>query len=448
MLEVSLLWDKENARKRIIESLSYIDPSGRAPRQYSTERNGIKVLLDNREFIDQGQWIITTIYKYLAFTNDYSILKEKCGYCRLLSRHEGEILEESDSLYEHLLKIIDYLISNIDESTNCLKLLYGDWNDAVDGLGASEKEKFGNGVSIMATCHLYQNLHEMDEIRKAMKDNQHDYYLDIADKVEKGILENAIIEREGERKIVHGWGENRSFYVGSFDDIDHISRHSATSNAFFVLSGLLDKHPEYHIDVINAAKKLDSKYGIRTFDHYFDKKDASKVGRIVNLPKGTAENGATYIHAGMFFARALFQIKEGRKAFDQIYKLIPITHDKITTSPFVMPNSYGFNEDLYIDGESMSDWYTGSSNTLLKAIIFDMFGIKPEIGNILVVNPTDYFPSQEASISLNVKNKRVTMIYKNMNSSKRKIYVNGSEMDTNRINLQDYKHQLTIEIID
>ena len=447
MLEVSLIWDKENARKKILESLSYLDPSGRAPRQYAKESKGDKPLLDNREFIDQGQWIITTIYKYLAFTNDYSLLKEQCGYCRLIDRKGGEKLDQFDSVYAHLVKIVNYLISNIDEETHCLKCLYGDWNDAVDGLGMSEKGKFGNGVSIMASCHLYQNLFEMEEIRKYVKDKVDPHYLEIAKKLEEGILSNGVVSKDGMRKILHGWGEDRSFYVGSFDDVDHISRYSTTSHSFFVLSGLYQNHQDFHQDILNAASHLDSKYGIMTFDHYFDKKDAYKVGRIVNLPKGTAENGAVYIHAGMFFARALFQMKEGKKAFEQIYKLIPLTHGKVTTSPFVMPNSYGYNEELGIDGESMSDWYTGSSNTLLKAIIFDMFGIKPQIGDELIIDPSDYFPSDKVEITLPIKNKKVNIKYINNHIGKRKIYVNDEELNSNNINLKKYRN-VNIKIID
>lgn len=447
MLEVSLIWNKENAKKKILESLSYLDPSGRAPRQYAKESKGDSPLLDNREFIDQGQWIISTIYKYLAFTNDYSLLKEKCGYYKLIGRKDGEKLEQEDTVYEHLVKIINFLISNIDETTNCLKANYGDWNDAVDGLGLSETSAFGNGVSIMATCHLYQNLHEMEDIKKIAKDHKETHYIEIANKLEKGILTNGVVHKGNERKIVHGWGNNRSFYVGSYDDVDHKSRYSSTSHSFFVLSGLYKHNQDFHKDILKAAEALDSKYGIMTFDQYFDKKDAYKVGRIVNLPKGTAENGATYIHAGMFFVRALFQMKEGQKAFEQIYKLIPITHDKITTSPFVMPNSYGYNPELGIDGESMSDWYTGSSNTLLKAIIFDMFGIKPQIGDELVIEPTNYFPSDNAEISLPIKGKKVTVRYQNTYSNKRKIYVNGEELTTN-INLKNYRNKLIINIID
>lgn len=448
MMEASLIWDKENARNKILESLSYLDPSGRAPRQYAKESKGDSPLLDNREFIDQGQWIISTIYKYLAFTNDYSILNEECGYCKLIGRKAGEKLEEKDTVYDHLIKIINFLTSNIDKSTNCLKANYGDWNDAVDGLGLSDKEAFGNGVSVMATCHLYQNLHEMEEIRKIYKDKKDPHYLKVAEEVEQGILNNAIVSKGNERKIVHGWGDNKSFYVGSYDDVDHKSRYSSTSHSFFVLSGLYNNHKDFHKDILKARDALDSKYGLLTFDQYFDKKDAYKVGRIVNLPKGTAENGATYIHAGMFYVRALFQMNEGKLAFDQIYKLIPITHKNITTSPFVMPNSYGDNQELGIDGESMSDWYTGSSNTLLKAIIFDMFGIKPQIGDVLEINPTNYFPSDEVDITLPIKGKTVTVKYQNKHSGERKIYVNDVLLEGHNVNLKKYRNKVIINVID
>ncbi len=446
MLEASLLWDKDQAREKILETLSYIDISGRAPRQYSKETEGSNPLFDNREFIDQGQWIISTIYKYLAFTNDYSLLKEKCSYCKLEGRKGGVKLVIQETVFEHLVRIINFLISNIDSDTNCLKANYGDWNDAVDGLGATSREdqQFGNGVSIMASCHLYKNLFEMFEITKTFKKEDKKEYLDIASKLEEGILKHGIEDN----RIVHGWGEDRSFYVGSKNDVDHKDRHSSTSNSFFVISGLFEKHPEYKSSIIEAYNALDSKYGLKTFDQYFDKADAYKVGRIVNLPKGTAENAATYIHAGMFFVRALFQMNEGKKAFDQIYKLIPITHSKISTSPFVMPNSYGENIELGIDGESMSDWYTGSSNTLLKAIIFDMFGVNPGLDNNLNINPSNYFPCEEASLTVNVKGKKVTIKYKDLHKGSRYILVNSNKIDNNQIDLSKYSNKILIEVFN
>ena len=445
MMEVSLLWDKESVRRRILESLTTIDPSGRAPRQYSSLVKGRESLMDNRAFIDQGNWIISTVYKYLAFTNDCKILKEKCGYCKLIGRNKGQLTNEEDTVYDHLLRIINYLLSNIDENTGCLKALYGDWNDAVDGLGQTDDKSkdFGNGVSVMASCHLYRNLIEMHEINKAL--SKEDDYVDRANKLEEGILKHAILVKNGHHRIVHGWGENKKFYVGSYHDVDGENRTSVTSNAAFVMSGLLKNHPEYREMIYDAYKALDSKYGLLTFDKYFDKEKAAQVGRIVNLPKGTAENSAVYIHGAMFFVRALLMMNETELAFDQILKLIPITHEKITTSPFVMPNSYGYNKELNIDGESMSDWYTGSSNTLLKAIIFDMFGINPSIGDNLTINPVSKFPSDFASIALIVKNKKITLNHYN-NNNERVIYINGKVVNSNSINLSQYKGKIKIDV--
>lgn len=66
-----------------------------------------------------------------------------------------------------------------------------------------------------------------------------------------------------------------------------------------------------------AYRRLDSKYGIKTFEPYF-RSDNKGVGRIVNFPAGTAENAATYIHATLFAVWSLFELGESDKAWEQI----------------------------------------------------------------------------------------------------------------------------------
>ncbi|MDR0832309.1 MAG: hypothetical protein LBM99_05380, partial [Bacillales bacterium] len=72
MLETSLLWNKKETRKKILEVFSFIDPSGQVPRQYSLPFDDLNAKMDLREFIDQGLWLINLIYEYLAYSNDYS----------------------------------------------------------------------------------------------------------------------------------------------------------------------------------------------------------------------------------------------------------------------------------------------------------------------------------------------------------------------------------------
>ena len=143
----------------------------------------------------------------------------------------------------------------------------------------------------------------------------------------------------------------------------------------------------------------------------------------MNLPKGTAENGATYIHATLFGILSLFKINKGNFAFEQLEKILPITHDIISTTPFVMPNSYSYNEESNMDGESMSDWYTGRANTLIKALVRGFFGINPTL-NGLYLNPSSYCAAQKANCSLMIKGKKVNIKF-NAKEEAKNIMING-----------------------
>ena len=447
-VEAALFWIPAYARKKIIEAIGYIGDNGRAPRQYSYPRaENVLPEMDLREFIDQGVWIISTIYTYLTFTNDYSILNEECGYYKIQGR-KVDFSDKKDSVLEHLFKIIEYLSSNLAEDTGCLRVLYGDWNDALDGLGASmsNDNDFGNGISVMATLQLYRNLNEMIEILKKIGSYAEKIaiYEDRKERIRAGLQTHAIVENEkGERKIVHGWGDKIAFKICSFADNDGEDRDGLTSNAFWILSGAIDWDRTLTKDILRSYRKLDSKYGLKTFEPYFSENN-TQVGRIIKLPKGTAENGATYIHATLFGILSLFEIGESKLAWEQIYKILPLTHDYISTTPFIMSNSYGYNEEIGLDGASMSDWFTGSGCVLIKALVWEIFGIRPNLDG-LEIKPANYFPMEKASIRLRVKNCNLTIKYENGNSGVRQFRVN----DEKRTSVYDEKIQTqTIYLAD
>lgn len=429
-LEAALIWIPEYTRKKIVEALNFIGDDGRAPRQYSYPDNpSVLPEMDLREFIDQGVWVISTVYTYLSFTGDYTILDEVCGYYKF-SGNKVDFSDRRDTVLDHLIAITDFLVSAIDEETGCLRALYGDWNDALDGLGKTkdENKKFGSGVSVMATMQLYKNLGEITEIiEKCGKYAEKiENYAKVKRNIENGVEKYAIVEKDGIKKIVHGWGDKLSFKVGSFCDNDGLSRDSATSDAFFVLSGMIEKFPEMKEQIIAAYKRLDSKYGIKTFEPYFAP-DNKEVGRITHLPKGTAENAATYIHATLFAIWSLFNVGEDEEAWKQIGKILPLTHNFISTTPFVMPNSYIYNEEYGFDGESMSDWFTGSGCVLVKVLFFCVFGVKANLDG-LTVNPPKEIPFKEMSTEIRVKGGILHIVYKKTSVGRRKILVNGIEV--------------------
>jgi len=443
-LETALIWQPNEARCQIVRIMDYILDTGRAPRQIIFKENGDgSVNLNLAPYIDQGLWIISTFYTYLAYTDDKSILNEICGYY-----HANNTLgpamksDEKDSILCHLVRIADFLISNIDEDTKCLKILKGDWNDAIDNLGKSKDKakEYGNGVSVMATEQLYLALGDMCEIlRYAGRYTERiKEYSNVRKRIAQGFGKFAIVRHKDEVKIIHGWGENREYYVGSFKDYDHQSRLSLTSNAYYAISGLSEVYPEINDGIVKSIMKLDSKYGLITFDKAFYPY-SDKIGRLSQETIGTYENAAAYVHAGTFGIMALFIMGRAEYAWQVFEKTMTISHENATKTTFIMPNSYCVNDEYGVDGDSMSDWHTGSGTALLKGLIKYGLGIQPTLDG-LIIAPPKFMPSNNVKVELCVKKQKIKFIYENCNNCERQIFVDGKKVDTayNKISDTNY----------
>lgn len=435
-LETALIWQPNEARAQIVRVLDCILDDGRAPRQVSfPSADNPNPLFDLRLFIDQGFWIVATLHTYLAYTNDFSILDEICGYYKAESTYayaqRTPRSDLRDSVLDHLIRITNFLLSHVDNETHCIHALYGDWNDALNGLGTTKHtdRDFGNGVSVMATLQLYLSLEQMCEI--LTKTGKH---LDIAEKyrcvrteIFDGIAKNALVHGEdGTTRMVHGWGEDMAYFVGSYNDYDNQSRLSLAANAYCAISGFIKELAEYKDDIAKNILSLDAKYGLLTFDKPF-LDGADKVGRICYLTPGTYENSCAYVHAGTFGIMALFLMGYSRDAWRLLEKAMVISHDNATRTTFVMPNSYCDSEEYSADGDSMGDWYTGSGTVLIKEIIKCGFGIEPTLSS-LKISPVDYFPCKNANISLTIKGCDICVKYENRGEGVRKIYLGNKEL--------------------
>lgn len=381
------------ARAAIVEALEYVLVDGRCPRQFLPAARGKAALADLREFVDQGAWAISTVCTYVRVTGDRSILEEVVGYHRIEEGSTGRLLPETqqDRVVDHLVKIGNYLRRQLDRATGLVRALYGDWNDAIDGLGlpAGRQSGFGDGVSVMASLQLYENCEQLVELLRIAGSTGHaqtiEDYRSARDELRDNLLRHAVAKRGGERRVLHGWGDLQSFEVGGFEDVDGHARDGLTSNAFWVLSGMLDADPSMKSHILEAFDRLDSRYGLRTFTPGFGPQ-ASAVGRINKLPIGAAENGAVYVHATAFGIAALFRMGQPQLAWEQIVKVLPFTpvHRTLSHSPFVMPNSYVDNVELGLDGESMNDWQTGSSNVIWKTLVRYVAGFDPRVDHLRV----------------------------------------------------------------
>ena len=437
-LEGMQYYRPEDSRDKMVEALGFTLRSGRCLRQYSLPAKGSKSgVADVRQFVDQGVWVISAVHSYLQLTGDTDFLDTVVGYHEIVDEaaHTIAPCDERDSVLHHLFRIMDYLDNVRDHGeTKLLRALYGDWNDALDGLGIAKDpdKEYGSGVSVMATLQLYQNCREMANILETFYPGRYSErvqrYTEIRDEISQGLLKHAVIETpNGKKKIVHGWGDEQSYFVGSDRDPDGMPRDGLTSNAFWVISGMVSECADLEVHILEAFNRLDSKYGFKTFHPPFPK-GTPGVGRIPKLPPGTAENGATYVHATLFAVWALFQMGKAKEAWAQIEKTLPFTslHGNYTHSPFVMPNSYVYNPELDLDGQSMNDWQTGSSNVLLKVLLWYVFGYKPDFDG-LRLQVAAWTPFDEFQFETKLRGKSVKLSYRKDEqlSQSREFFVNG-----------------------
>ncbi len=449
-LEGLAYWRPDAARAKMLEALSFTLEDGRCLRQYSLpNKNGQPGRADVRPFIDQGAWVISTIATHIQLTGDTAFLAETCGYHRLV---EGRVVPSSQcgTVMDHLRRILSYMLAQLDSRTGCLRALHGDWNDALDGLGIlpGGGDGYGNGVSVMASLQLLRNLREMRALLHVHGTPSGAAEMEPL-RTHESSLANSLWRHGVDRapdeslRIMHGWGHDGAYRVGSFRDADGKGRDSLASNAFWVLCGMLERHPETRDGILSAFERLDSKYGLRTFQPCFPAGD-ERFGRIGKLPPGTAENAGTYVHATLFGIMALFEMGEPRRAWEQLAKVLPFTplHRNLSHSPFVMPNSYGYNPGLGIDGQNMNDWQTGSSNVLLKTILRHAIGFRMEWDE-LVLRPANWSPFQCWEIALTARGRRFQIHYEDKGLRRRAFEVNGAARETH-FNPQDKAHGIRL----
>ena len=246
---------------------------------------------------------------------------------------------------------------------------------------------------------------------------------EVKKRLERGLTEYALVRESAGRRILHGWGDERSYLVGSSRDPDGKDRVGLTSYAFWVISGMYARDKSVREDILRAYQRLDSKYGLRTFDQFFAP-GTPGVGRIGNLPPGTAENSATYVHATLFGVWSLFMMGEDKAAWEQLIKALPVTHAHLSATQFVMSNSYSLNPEFSMDGESMSDWYTGAANVLIKTLVRCVFGVDATLEGVYI-RPAAYMPFASAKIRIAVRGCSVRVEYVKKGNGKRVFRVGG-----------------------
>ncbi|KAF2955369.1 cellobiose phosphorylase [Marinitoga sp. 38H-ov] len=433
-----LMMEPDNVRKLLYNNYAgvRIDGSnatiiGSNPGEFIADRNNIA-----RMWMDHGAWPFLTTKLYIDLTGDLNFLLESQTYFkdRLANRctdfdpnwtiEKGNKLKTRDnkihssSILEHIL--IQHLTPffNVGMHNN-IKLEGADWNDGLDMAR-------NNGESVAFTALYGWNLLELAKLLKSLKieeleiteeilmllDNKVDYNSpeeknkllnEYYNKVKSFVSGNKTkikidylisdLERKGNWIVNHirknEWIRNNEGYEwfnGYYDDHGNIVegdnpkgvRMTLTGQVFTIMGNIATNDQVEKI-LLSAKKYLkDEKVGGYRLNTNFHEVKLD-LGRLFGFAFGHKENGAMFSHMAVMFSNALYKRGFVEDGFDVINTLY--NHIKNFEVSRIYP---GIPEYINEKGRGMYHYLTGSASWLLLTVLTEMFGVKGDLGDLLL----------------------------------------------------------------
>lgn len=435
--------------------------------EFIADRNGIA-----RVWMDHGVWPFLTTELYINHTGDLDILMEENTYFKdlLIKRGEdkdtawditqGEKQKDtagnvySGTLLEHLL--IQNLSSFYDVGAhNEIKLRGADWNDALDMAAA-------NGESVAFTTMYADNLEHIAKLLGAMKeagkteitiakemqallatgddlynsaDAKRQLLMDYCetcrhtlsgekvavaiDELMANLQGKADWMRDHIRKtewVTTAAGDG--FYNGYYDnscnrvegDVNGDVRMMLTSQVFSIMSKTATD--EQVAEIVKSADKYlydKSVGGYRLNTDFHEVK--MDLGRMFGFAYGHKENGAVFCHMATMFGNALYTrgfAKEAYKVFNSLFE-----HCNDIEKSRIYP---GVPEYVDAKGRGVYHYLTGAASWLLVTVITQMFGIRGEMGDLLIAPqllPEQFDANGEAGLSMIFADRSLKVVMKN-----------------------------------
>ncbi len=318
--------------------------------------------------------------QYISFTHDYEIISERVPYLQNLKMQAGEHsvyascapTSRTESLLEHCLKAI---YCSLDYGDNGLiKMRGGDWNDAMDKVGAR-----GTGTSVFMSMFLY---FVIDKFLPYVSGGQ-----------ERSKL---VTEREKIKKAISAaWDGDR--FIRAFTD-DGRALGSVGSGecamdllvqSWAALSGIADRDKTLTALSTAYGKLVDKKLGIiKLLDPPF--KEMRDVGYISDYPAGVRENGGQYTHAAVWYILALIKCGKINEAWELFNMINPAAHSETRDASMLYAlEPYVMAADIYSGehgGRGGWSWYTGAASWYYVCLVEGFLGLEIS-GHKLSVEP-------------------------------------------------------------
>jgi cellobiose phosphorylase len=408
------LLEPDRARDMIVRlcSFQYSDGSAshRAPR--------IDIPIERSEKSDLPLWISLAALQYVRETGDVSIILEKVPYA---DGAESPLLDHIARGLERSLK---------DVGRHGLPLIhYGDWNDALDGLGGE-----GRGESVFLGQFLAFALSNAASLARLAghEDLARTWTGHRDDLIE-------ILNREC-------WDRDR--FVRAFHDDGTVIGCCGNREGQLYLNPQVwavlaeASSPErLRICMDTVARELETPYGIRCLAPPYSRPDPH-VGLISRFPPGIKENGAVFSHAMAFCLVAELMLGRADRAWNILEKANPIV--RATRYPDYCVEPYVYSQfvagpETNLRGQGFHHWLTGTCSWMQYAVINWLLGARAEVDGLILDPCIPAWwrrfeltrPYRGSTLHITVENPR------GRNGGVSNIQVNGRTIEGNRTPLPD-----------
>jgi len=329
---------------------------------------------------DHCVWLPVTLDVYLAETGDYGLLKEH------VRTSNGDNL----TVFERFSRAMDWLLGARDYRGLSF-IAQGDWCDPMNMVGYK-----GRGVSgwlTLATAYALKLWADVCE---------HEGRHDLARRYRVGADEcNAAVNK-------HLW--DGDWYARGITDDDVVfgikedpeGRIWLNPQTFSILGGAANQEKISRI-LPQVDQQLSTPYGVLMFSPPYTKM-REDVGRVTQKAIGSAENGAVYNHAGVFYIYSLYKLgNQQDRAYNLLRQLLPgpseADYRQRGQLPIYVPNYYrgAWREFPRTAGRSSQLFNTGTVSWMYRCFIEGLCGLRGDEDG-LVIRPQ--LPSNWSSIKV------------------------------------------------
>jgi cellobiose phosphorylase len=355
--------DPARVRERLIKALNFQFKDGSTLHNYFVLTN----TGERTNHSDTPLWIPFGIVEYLKETGDFSILDEVVPY------HD----ESSGTVYEHLVRALDFAIANTGEK-GMPRIFTGDWNDTLDHVGSQGKGETTWGAFFLGYV-LNKSLpvceHQGD--RKSLEKFQNFY--------------------EHLRQVTNDICWDGDWYLRAFrDNGEPIGVSTATQGKIFLNAQswavISELAPKDRADKAMASSRehLATPFGMQIVAPSFTEIDDT-VGLISRCVPGKKENGAVFNHASAWFVLASLLNGDTEFGWEIYRRMMPINSsqatdakcDRFETEPYVYPE-YVTSPDHETQGQASHSWLTGTAVWMLRIGLDYILGFQPTFTGMII----------------------------------------------------------------